>query len=49
MIDGAEYLPSRRHHTMATLIDELAAHGIRIVYSATEGDVDGLRVIAQLL
>jgi cyclopropane fatty-acyl-phospholipid synthase-like methyltransferase len=49
LIDGAKYLPSRRHHTMAMLVDELASYGFRIVYSTTEGDEGGLRAIAQLL
>ena len=45
LINGDTYFPSRRHHTLAMLIDELESHGFTLAYSATEGDYDGLRVI----
>ena len=48
-IGGDRYFPSRRHHTLAMLIDELESHDFKLVYAATEGDDDGLRVIVQAL
>ena len=47
LIGGKRYFPSRRHHTLPMLVAELESHGFRHEYSATDGDLDGLRVIVR--
>ena len=44
-INGAEYLPVRRHYTMAMLVNELENHGFKILYANIEEEWGALKVI----
>ena len=48
MINGIRYVPTRRHHTLAMFVDELAVHGFKLDWSAPQDDDGGLHVIARL-
>ena len=47
VIDGRKYVPTRRHHTLNMLIEELEFYGFQIEWSETEDKSGGLRVIVR--